>query len=61
MRVYVKKKIIILPATPMAMPSKTEWKQSAAMSSTLSPSVLAFRSIDATEWSCAAASCTNTS
>jgi hypothetical protein len=25
------------PATPMAMPSKTEWKQSAKMSSTVSP------------------------
>jgi hypothetical protein len=35
----------------MAMPSKTEWKQSAAMSSTLSPRVLALRTMDATEWS----------
>uniref|UniRef100_A0A0A8ZMI4 Uncharacterized protein n=1 Tax=Arundo donax TaxID=35708 RepID=A0A0A8ZMI4_ARUDO len=33
----------------MAMPSKTEWKQRAAMSRTLSPRVLALRSMEATE------------
>jgi hypothetical protein len=33
----------------MAMPSKTEWKQRAAMRSMLSPTVLALRSMDAAE------------